>query len=158
MNKKNLETYDIIIFLKMIPKLGNLMSLDLGEKRIGISISNKERTVAISYKTIHRAKFLQDMEIIKKYIVENKIVGLIVGMPLNLKGERGKKAQSIRRLSQEINNIMKLPLLFWDERYSTQAINKMMIKQDLSREKRKLLIDQSAATWILEGVISTINT
>ena len=58
----------------------------------------------------------------------------------------------------EINNITKLPLLFWDERYSTQAINKMMIKQDLSRNKRKLLIDQSAATWILEGVISTINT
>ena len=79
-------------------------------------------------------------------------------MPLNLKGERGKKAQSIRRLSQEINNITKLPLLFWDERYSTQAINKIMIKQDLSRDKRKLLIDQSAATWILEGVISSINT
>ena len=95
--------------------------------------------------------------ILKKIVLDNKIVAIVIGIPLNLEGKKGKKAQSIRRISQEINKTLMLPLLFWDERYSTVAVEKkMIIEGNISRKKRKLSIDKSAATWILEGAIERI--
>ena len=157
MSNKNLITYDISIFTKIIPELGSLLGLDLGDKKIGISISNDTRTLAISYDTIFRTKLSEDIEILKKIVLDNKIVAIVIGIPLNLEGKKGKKAQSIRRISQEINKTLMLPLLFWDERYSTVAVEKkMIIEGNISRKKRKLSIDKSAATWILEGAIERI--
>ena len=141
----------------MIPQSGSIMGMDLGSKRIGIAISNENRTVSISYDTILRTKLSKDINIINKVVMENNIVAIIVGLPLNIYGKSGKQSQSIRRLAEEINNNIMLPLLFWDERYSTLAIEKIMLNEGkLLRNKRKLHIDKSAATWILEGAIQTL--
>ena len=157
MKNKKLITYDIIIFSKMIPLSGSIMGMDLGNKRIGISISNTERTVSISYDTILRTKLSKDINIINKVVMENNIVAIIVGLPLNIYGKSGKQSQSIRRLAEEINNNIMLPLLFWDERYSTLAVEKIMLNEGkLLRNKRKLHVDKFAATWILEGAIQTL--
>ena len=80
-----------------------------------------------------------------------------MGLPLNIDGKAGKQSQSIRRLAEEINNNLMLPLLFWDERYSTVAVERIMLNEgNLPRNKRKLHVDKSAATWILEGAIQTL--
>jgi len=157
MKNKKLSTYNIIIFSKMIPQSGSIMGMDLGSKRIGIAISNENRTVSISYDTVLRTKLSKDIFTINNIVSENNIVAIIVGLPLNIDGKAGKKSQSIRRLAEEINNNLMLPILFWDERYSTIAVEKRMINEgNISRNKRKLHIDKSAATWILEGAIQTL--
>jgi len=94
------------------------------------------------------------LPVIDNIISENNISAIIVGRPLNIDGKPGRKSQSIRRLSEEINKTLKLPLLLWDERFSSQAVEKMMINDiDLSRNNRKKIMDSSAACWILEGAL-----
>ena len=154
---KKLFTFNIDEFNKLIPNLGCILGLDLGEKRIGVAISDINRSFATSLKNIERSKLINDIRIIESVISNNDISAIIVGRPVNLNGKPGKKAQSIRRLAEEINKTLKLPLLFWDERYSSQAVEKIMIQElDLSRSKRKNLIDSSAASWILEGALKRI--
>jgi len=141
----------------MIPILGSILGLDLGEKRIGLAICNNTRSIATSLKTLNRGKLLEDINIIKNIIVENDISSIVVGRPVNLDGKPGKKSQSIRRLSEEINKSLSLPLLLWDERFSTNAVEKLLISElNLSRKKRQKIIDSSAACWILDGAIKTL--
>ena len=154
---KKLITFNIDEFTNLIPNLGCILGLDLGEKRIGVAISDINRSFATSLKHIERRKLNNDISIIKNIISNNDISGIIVGRPVNIHGKPGKKAQSIRRLAEEINNTLKLPLLLWDERFSSQAVEKMMINElNLSRNKRKKLIDSSSACWILEGALKRI--
>ena len=154
---KKLINFDINKFITQIPATGSILGLDLGEKRIGIAISDMNRSIAIAKKHIDRKKLIIDINIINNIIAENNIIAIIVGRPLNIDGNPGKKAQSIRRLSEEINKVLKLPLLLWDERFSSQAVEKIMINEiDLSRNKRKEFIDSSAACWILEGALKRI--
>ena len=106
------------------------------------------------YKRQNRGKLTNDVLIINNIISENDISAVIVGRPLNKDGNPGKKSQSIRRLAEEINKTLKLPLLLWDERFSSQAVEKMMINDiDLSRNNRKKILDASAACWILDGAL-----
>lgn len=154
---KKLFTFNIDEFNKLIPNLGCILGLDLGEKRIGVAISDINRSFATSLKNIERSKLINDIRTIENIISDNDISAIIIGRPVNLNGKSGKKTQSIRRLAEEINKSLKLPLLFWDERYSSQAVEKIMIQElDLSRSKRKNLIDSSAASWILEGALKRI--
>ncbi len=154
---KKLITYNIDEFTNLIPNIGCILGLDLGNKRIGVAISDRNRSFATSLNNIERNKLIDDISIIKTIISENDISAIIVGRPVNLNGKPGKKAQSIRRLAEEINKALQLPLLFWDERFSSQAVEKIMIQElDLSRNKRKNLIDSSAACWILEGALKRI--
>jgi len=154
---RKLITLDIKEFSSMIPILGSILGLDLGEKRIGLAICNNTRSIATSLKTLNRGKLLEDINIIKNIIVENDISSIVVGRPVNLDGKPGKKSQSIRRLSEEINKSLSLPLLLWDERFSTNAVEKLLISElNLSRKKRQKIIDSSAACWILDGAIKTL--
>ena len=151
---KNLINLDINEFVKQIPAIGSILCLDLGEKRIGIAISDYDRSISISMKHIDRKKLVKDIQIISNIIDENNITSIIVGRPLNIDGKPGKKSQAIRRLAEEINKTLKLPLLLWDERFSSHAVEKIMINEiNVSRNKRKELIDSSAACWILEGAL-----
>ena len=154
---RKLITLDIKEFSSMIPISGSILGLDLGEKRIGLAICNNTRSIATSLKTINRGKLLDDINIIKNIIVENDISSIVAGRPVNLDGKPGKKSQSIRRLSEEINKSLSLPLLLWDERFSTNAVEKLLISElNLSRKKRQKIIDSSAACWILDGAIKTL--
>ncbi len=155
---KKLITLDIKEFYSMIPISGSILGLDLGEKRIGLAICNNTRSIATSLKTLNRGKLLDDINIIKNIIVENDISSIVVGRPVNLDGKPGKKSQSIRRLSEEINKSLILPLLLWDERFSTNAVEKLLISElNLSRKKRQKIIDSSAACWILDGAIKSLS-
>ncbi len=151
---KKLINLNIDEFMNKIPKVGCILGLDLGEKRIGIAISDVNRSFSTSVKVINRGKLTNDVLIINNIISENDISAVIVGRPLNQDGNPGKKSQSIRRLAEEINKTLKLPLLLWDERFSSQAVEKMMINDiDLSRNNRKKILDTSAACWILDGAL-----
>ena len=119
---KKLITYNIDEFTNLIPNIGCILGLDLGDKRIGVAISDRNRSFATSLNNIERNKLIDDISIIKTIISENDISAIIVGRPVNLNGKPGKKAQSIRRLAEEINKALQLPLLFWDERFSSQAV------------------------------------
>ncbi len=155
---RKLITLDIKEFSSMIPISGSILGLDLGEKRIGLAICNNTRSIATSLKTLNRRKLLEDINIIKNIIVENDISSIVVGRPVNLDGKPGKKSQSIRRLSEEINKSLILPLLLWDERFSTNAVEKLLISElNLSRKKRQKIIDSSAACWILDGAIKSLS-
>ena len=154
---RKLITIDIIEFFHMIPDSGSILCLDLGDKRIGLAICNDTRSISTSLKTLERSKLLNDISVIKNIISENSITSIVVGRPVNLDGKPGKKSQSIRRLSEEINKSLNLPLLLWDERFSTQAVEKVLINElNLSRKKRQKIIDSSAACWILDGAIKAL--
>ena len=156
-NLKKLITINIEEFASMIPDSGSILGLDLGNKRIGIAICNDSRSIATSLKTLNRGKLKDDINIMKTIILENKISSIVVGRPVNMDGNSGKKSQSIRRLTEEINKVLNLPILLWDERFSTNAVEKIMISElNLSRKKREKIIDSSAACWILDGVIKTL--
>ena len=135
---KKLINLNIDEFINKIPEVGCILGLDLGEKRIGIAISDVNRSFATSIKVLNRSKLANDVLIINNIVSENDVSAVIVGRPLNRDGNPGKKSQSIRRLAEEINRTLKLPLLLWDERFSSQAVEKMMINDiDLSRNNRK---------------------
>ena len=154
---RKLITIDIIEFFHMIPDSGSILCLDLGDKRIGLAICNDTRSISTSLKTLERSKLLNDISLIQNIISENSITSIVVGRPVNLDGKPGKKSQSIRRLSEEINKSLNLPLLLWDERFSTQAVEKVLINElNLSRKKRQKIIDSSAACWILDGAIKAL--
>ena len=156
-NLKKLITINIEEFASMIPDSGSILGLDLGNKRIGIAICNDSRSIATSLKTLNRGKLKDDINIMKTIILENKISSIVVGRPVNMDGNSGKKSQSIRRLTEEINKILNLPILLWDERFSTNAVEKIIISElNLSRKKREKIIDSSAACWILDGAIKTL--
>jgi len=156
-NLKKLITINIEEFASMIPDSGSILGLDLGNKRIGIAICNDSRSIATSLKTLNRGKLKDDINIMKTIILENKISSIVVGRPVNMDGNSGKKSQSIRRLTEEINKVLNLPILLWDERFSTNAVEKIMISElNLSRKKREKIIDSSAACWILDGAIKTL--
>tara|TARA_B110000240_G_C13078267_1_gene274701 strand:- start:9 stop:515 length:507 start_codon:yes stop_codon:yes gene_type:complete len=154
---RKLITIDIKEFFHMIPDSGSILCLDLGNKRIGLAICNNTRSISTSLKTLERGKLLNDIILIKNILLENSITSMVVGRPVNLDGKPGKKSQSIRRLSEEINKSLNLPLLLWDERFSTQAVEKVLINElNLSRKKRQKIIDSSAACWILDGAIKAL--
>ena len=161
MNGKELYkliTYNIVDYINIIPNKGSILCLDIGDKTFGLSICNPNRSIASNLQTISRRKLSNDIKIIKKLIIDYQIKSIVVGLPLDLNGKLNRKSQSIIRLTKEINLILELPILLWDERNSTNAATKFLIKEaNLSRNKRKKIIDSSAATWILEGVIKTLN-
>ena len=153
-----LITYNIIDYTNIIPNKGSILCLDIRSKTIGLSICDSDRNIASNLKTIIRTKLNNDIKTIKNIILDYQVKSMVVGLPLNLKGKLNKKSQSIIRLTKEINLDIKLPILLKDERNSTNAVEKFFIDDvDLSRKKRKKVIDSSAATWILEGVIKSLN-
>ncbi len=135
---------------------GALLGLDLGDKTIGVATCDPNRMVATPVETIPRRKLTQDAERLKSLADERQAVGLVIGMPLNMDGSEGKRAQSTRSLSKHIQRITELPVAFWDERLSTVAMERELIKFDVSRSKRAQQIDASAAMFILQGAIDRL--
>tara|TARA_B100000686_G_scaffold348500_1_gene439695 strand:+ start:6990 stop:7487 length:498 start_codon:yes stop_codon:yes gene_type:complete len=153
-----LITYNITDYNNIIPNKGSILCLDIGSKTIGLSICNSDRSIASNLQTIIRTKFNNDIRIIKKIILDYQVKSMVVGLPLDLNGKLNKKSQSVIRLTKEININIKLPVLLKDERNSTNAVTKFFINEiGLSRNKRKKVIDSSAAAWVLEGVIKSLN-
>ncbi len=139
-----------------LPTNGKLLGLDLGSKTIGIAISDGLRLSATPLETIKRKKFSQDAELILKIINENQIVGIVLGLPLNMDASEGSRAQSTRAFARNLGAKINIPICFWDERLSTSAVTKTLIRADVSRAKRAQVVDKLAASYILQGALDRL--
>ena len=129
------------------------MGLDLGTKTIGVAISDDRRLVASALDVVLRKKFSIDAAILGSLIIEYKVSGIILGLPLNMNGTEGPRCQSTRQFAVNLDETTKIPLAFWDERLSTQAVEKHLIIQDVTRQRRKKVVDKLAAQFILQGAL-----
>mgnify|MGYP003964918103 FL=1 len=134
-----------------------ILGLDLGTKTIGISLSDSSRLIASPFDTIIRKKTSLDIDQIIRICTEFNISGLILGFPLNMNSSEGVRVQSTISFAKEVEKKTRIPIIWWDERLSTSAAEKILISADVSREKRKKLIDKMAATYILQGALDRIN-
>lgn len=130
-----------------------LLGLDLGTKTIGVALSDVTRTIASSYETIARGKFTADATRLIKISAEQGVAGLVLGLPRNLDGSEGPRAQATRAFARSFNKLSPLPILLWDERLSTAAAERMLIEADRSRKRRGEVIDKVAATIILQSAL-----
>ena len=135
---------------------GPLFGLDLGEKTIGVAVCDPDRMVATPVETIRRKKFTPDAERLAALAADRKIVGIIIGLPLNMDGTEGPSAQRARAFARNLPKVLDLPVAFWDERLSTAAMERDLIAMDTSRAKRAEKIDEMAATFILQGAIDRL--
>ena len=150
--------YDAIEeFIENMGVEGALMGLDLGEKTIGVAVSDTRQTIATGIKTIKRTKFQQDLTILTQVIVGRDIKGVILGLPKNMNGSEGPKCQSTRAFAKNISLTVPLPITFWDERLSTVAAERSLIEANASRRRRAEVIDYVAASFILQGVLDRIS-
>jgi putative Holliday junction resolvase len=134
-----------------------LIGLDLGEKTIGIALSDTLLTVATPLATHNRSKFAEDFADLSKLMSEHKAAGLVVGLPLNMNGTEGPSAQSARAFARNFATRSGLPVLLWDERLSTAAVTRTLLAADASRKRRAVLVDKLAAAWLLQGALDALN-
>lgn len=137
----------------LLPPNRRLLGIDLGTKTIGLALSDVRRTIASAYKTLTRSKFSKDALILKNICSEHQIVGVVIGLPKNMNGSEGPRAQSSKDFARNFNKLTELPVLIWDERLSTMQAEKMLISADLSRARRSQVIDKLAATIILQSAL-----
>ena len=142
-------------FRAALPQGGVLVSLDTGTKTIGIAVCDPGWRFATAGKTIIRRKFTQDKAQLQALIAERGAKGLVIGLPLNMDGSESPRSQGARAMARNLED-MELPILMWDERWTTQAAERMMIAQDFSRAKRAERIDSHAAALILQGAIDAL--
>lgn len=144
-------------FKKNLPAYKALLGFDYGAKRIGLAVSDLMRGIATSYKILYRSSWEKDLAEIKKIIAEKEICGFVFGLPLQMNGEEGEIAKEVRAFAEKLTTEISLPVLFWDERLSSSAVERFLIDEiDLSRAKRKKVLDSSAAAYILQGALDAL--
>ena len=134
-----------------------LIGLDLGSKRIGVSICDEKQLIATPLKTINRNTLTELISELKAIIDENNIKGIIIGNPLNMDGSSGRSAQSVKDTSQKIEENINIPICLWDERLSTVGVFNLSSQLDINVSKREKKIDENAAAFILQGAIDFLN-
>ena len=133
-----------------------LMGLDLGAKTIGVAVSDVARTIATPRETLHRTKLARDVARLRTLVAAEGVGGIVVGLPVNMGGSEGPRAQSARDLAARLSSALALPVAFWDERWSTAAADRPLRAAALSRGKRKRAIDRVAAAYILQGALDRL--
>jgi putative Holliday junction resolvase len=139
-----------------IPPGRRLMGLDLGTKTIGVATSDRTRMIATPIETIARKKFTQDAERLLAIIAKENIGLIVLGLPINMDGTEGPRCQSTRAFARNFAKLSPVPVVFWDERLSTAAVERMLIEADASRAKRDQVIDKLAAAWILQAALDQL--
>jgi putative Holliday junction resolvase len=140
----------------LLPPRGALIGLDLGSKTIGVAASDPDRRLAATVETVSRTRFTLDAERLLALAGERRAVGFVLGLPLNMDGTEGPRAQATRAFARNFSNLTALPIALWDERLSTAAVERALIEADASRKKRKAVIDQHAAAYILQGALDRL--
>jgi len=138
------------------PARGALIGLDLGTKTIGVAASDPDRKLATGVETIARKNFLKDAERLLALAAERSAIGFVLGLPVNMDGSEGPRAQSTRAFARNLAKLTALPIALWDERLSTAAVERELIAADVSRAKRAAVIDQHAAAFILQGALDRL--
>ena len=144
-------------FVAALPVTGSLAGLDLGEKTIGVAISDLRQGVSSPAQTIRRAKFTVDARALLDLCQARGIVGLVLGLPLNMDGTEGPRVQSTRAFARNLAGLTALPIGFWDERLSTVAATRALLEADTSRARRAQVIDHVAAGFILQGFLDRLS-
>ena len=141
----------------VLPPRGVLIGLDLGSKTIGVAASDPDRRVAAPVETISRQRFNVDARRILDLAAERRAAGLVLGLPINMDGSEGPRAQATRAFARNLARLTELPIALWDERLSTAAVERALIAADASRAKRKNVIDQHASAYILQGALDRLS-
>ncbi len=139
-----------------LPPKGRLIGLDLGAKTIGLAISDVERRLASPHRTLARGAFQKDADALVAVFAEFGIVAIVLGLPLDLEGRDGPRAQSTRAFARNLATRTDLPIAYWDERFSTAVVIRSLIENDVSRAKRAKVVDKMAAAYILQGVLDRL--
>ncbi|WP_295046527.1 Holliday junction resolvase RuvX [uncultured Paracoccus sp.] len=147
---------EITDFAAALPPTGALAGLDLGTKTIGVAVSDGLRQVASPLTVIRRQKFTLDAAELLAVVKDRGLVGLILGLPRNMDGSEGPRAQSTRAFARNLERLTPLPIGFWDERLSTVAAERALLEADTSRKRRAEVIDQVAAGYILQGALDRL--
>jgi putative Holliday junction resolvase len=145
--------------VEMAPQFGargRLIGLDLGSKTIGVASSDPDRKLATGVETIARSNFTADARRVLALAAERSAVGFVLGLPINMDGSEGPRAQSTRAFARNFAKLTELPIALWDERLSTAAVERELIAADVSRAKRAAVIDQHAAAYILQGALDRL--
>lgn len=143
-------------FAAALPPTGAVAGLDLGTRTIGIAVSDGLRQVATPLTVIRRQKFTLDAAELLRIVAGRGLVGVVLGLPRNMDGSEGPRAQSTRAFARNLERLTPLPLSFWDERLSTVAAERALLEADASRRKRAEVIDQVAAGYILQGALDRL--
>jgi putative Holliday junction resolvase len=146
----------LIEIAALLPARGTLIGLDLGTKTIGVAASDPDRRLAATVETIERTNFTKDAARLLHLAAERKAVGFVLGLPINMDGSEGPRAQSTRAFARNLAGRTELPIGLWDERLSTAAVERELIGADASRKKRTKVIDQHAAVFILQGALDRL--
>ena|SRR5437660_8541738 len=140
----------------LLPVRGALIGLDLGTKTIGVAASDPDRRLAAGVETIARKTFSTDASRLAGLARERRAVGFVLGLPINMDGSEGPRAQSARAFARNLARRIELPIGLWDERLSTAAVERQLIAADASRSRRAAVIDQHAAAYILQGALDRL--
>ena len=148
---------DIKTFKRQIPSKQAILGIDYGAKRMGLAVSDLSLTVATSYKILYRKEISKDLSELQAIIKEKEIGAIVMGLPLQMNGAEGDIATEVRRFAGVLEDTFHLPILLWDERLSSSAMENFLIKEvDLSRKKRAKVLDASAAAYILQGALDAL--
>ena len=145
--------------IKYLPKKSRLLGLDVGRKTIGLAVSDSDMKIATTVGTIRRSKFTKDVKNLDAIITERQVNGLVLGLPISMDGNEGPACQSVRQFAVNLDNLLEIGITFWDERLSTSAVERLLIKEaDLSRNRRSEIIDKMAAAYILQGALDSLSS
>lgn len=147
---------DVADFAATLPAFGALAGLDLGDRTIGVAVSDTQRSVATPLDTIRRKKFTPDAQALLEMTASRNIAGLVLGLPRNMDGSEGPRCQATRAFARNLGRMTDLPMTFWDERLSTVAAERALLEADTSRRRRAEVIDHVAASYILQGALDRL--
>lgn len=140
-----------------LPVRKAVLGIDYGSKRMGLAVSDLSCTIATPYKILYRREISADMAELRKIMAEKEIGAVVMGLPLQMNGEEGEIAAEVRKFAAILEENLKFPVLLWDERLSSSAMENFLIKEaDLSRKKRAKVLDASAAAYILQGALDAL--
>ncbi|WP_230187776.1 Holliday junction resolvase RuvX [Sphingobium sp. CECT 9361] len=148
-------TADRNAFRDALPDGGRLIGMDVGTKTVGLALCDSQWVIASPAHTITRGKFSKDKATIATFMAQQFVKGIVIGLPLNLDGSASPRSQSSKSFAQNMGD-MGVPILLWDERWSTQAVTRTLIDADASRARRDVLVDKLAASYILQGAIDAL--
>ena len=144
-----------LVEIEIAPR-GALIGLDLGTKTIGVAVCDPDRKLAMGVETVARTNFTKDAARVLHLAAERSAVGFVLGLPINMDGSEGPRAQSTRAFARNFAKLTDLPIALWDERLSTAAVERELIGHDVSRKKRAAVIDEHAAMYILQGALDRL--
>ena len=148
---------DLLELPALLPRYAPLVGLDLGEKTIGVAVSDATRMIATPLELIRKTKFTDDANALFRLIDGREAAGIIIGLPVNMDGTEGPRCQSSRAFARNLLRLREIPIAFWDERMSSMAVNRMLIDEaDMNRARRAEVVDKAAAGWILQGALDRL--